>query len=79
MNDNDFFTVIRREVHALDVCPCELCVAERERRKRILEIPTGSRVRRIPFGVAKVLGIVRRTSPQGSVARGLMTNGQDRP
>ncbi len=73
--NNDLFTVTRSELHFLPACPCELCAAERERRKRILEIPTDSRVRRIPFGVARVLGIVRRTSPQGSVARGLMAKG----
>jgi hypothetical protein len=68
MHIPETFTVVKHEVHALRVCPCADCTAERSRLS--LQIP--SRRFLIPPADAYALGLVPRRSPCGSVARQLL-------
>ena len=73
MNDSDVFEVVRRELHWLPDCPCDACVMERERRSRLSSFRHP--LKSISVSTACALGFIKRRSPDGSLAKELMTRG----
>lgn len=62
------FTIYKTEVHALRVCPCSACTAERD---RIANKTPPGHVSMTPQS-AYHLGIIPSLSPHGSVAANLL-------
>ena len=71
MMDSEIHIVTKIEHHALATCPCDECVAERERRSLSKCLPQYP-FKRMSVEVASTLGFVRgRRCPRGSLARQL--------
>lgn len=65
----DFFEVTKTEIHAVRVCPCTACEAERARRGIPIASSDHSSVQRFSVSQAQILGFVKTRSPYGSKAR----------
>lgn len=77
MNSNEINLVHRIEHHVLSSCPCPQCEDERKRHNQSGAdgTPVQSHLKRMSVAAAHVLGYIKRRSPAGSVARGLMHRG----
>jgi hypothetical protein len=73
ISPTEIFEVTRIEYHALSLCPCLDCKAERERRSRP---GPSSNIKYLSVPAAFLFGFISRRSTSGSVARELALRGE---